>query len=107
MMGASTTAAGRVALTAVPQVHPEAGVQKVGGRWMAVTLDDKLHTFEEAAGVVSEVGERIIELVDGRRTVAGIVEALVEEFEVSRPVCEADTVQFIGKLVEKQVLVLR
>lgn len=73
---------------------------------MAATVNDQLHTFEGEDGLASEVGERIIELVDGKRSVAQIVDALLEEFEVSREQCEADTRKFIGLLVEKQVLVL-
>lgn len=90
----------------VPKVHPETAVSKVGGRWMAATPDERLHTFEAADGAVSEVGERIVELVDGRRSVADIVDVLVDEFEVSRELAEADTLQFIGLLIQKQVLVV-
>lgn len=93
-------------LQTVVRVNPETAVQRVGGRYMAATPDDRLHTFEAGDGSVSEVGERIIELVDGQRTVAGIVEALVQEFEVSREVAEQDTTQFIEMLLGKQVLTL-
>lgn len=95
-----------VLLTHVPKVHPETAVSKVGGRWVAATPDDRLHTFEGPDGVVSEVGERIVELVDGRRTVEAIVQVLVEEFDVSREQAEADTLHFIALLVQKQVLVV-
>ena len=93
----------RVSLTGVPQVHPETALQKVAGRWMAATSDDRLHTFESAEGV-SDVGERIIELVDGVRTVAQIINVVFEEFDVSRALAERDTRQFIELLVSKQVL---
>src|SRR5438094_945997 len=46
----------------VPRVHPETGVQQVGGKWIAATPDDALHYFEDEAGRVSEVGSRIIAL---------------------------------------------
>lgn len=95
-----------VPLTAVPKHHPDAAVQKVAGRWMAATADDHLHTFEEDDGQASDVGERIIELVDGVRTVDAIVTVLTDEFDVSRDICESDTREFIGLLVRKQVLVL-
>lgn len=93
-------------LETVVRVNPETAVQRVGGRYMAATPDNQLHTFEEADGAVSEVGERIVELVDGQRTVGAIVDALVEEFEVSREVAEQDTRQFIEMLLGKQVLTL-
>lgn len=91
-------------LSSVVRVNPETAVQRVGGRYMAATPDDRLHTFEAADGSVSEVGERIIELVDGTRTVGAIVSVLVDEFEVPRDVAEADTKQFIELLLGKQVL---
>ena len=94
---------GPVTVVSVPCVHDEAAVQRVGGRWMAATSDDHLHTFEGPEGV-SEVAERIVELVDGVRTVGDIATVLTEEFEVSRAVAETDTVQFISQLIEKRVL---
>jgi Coenzyme PQQ synthesis protein D (PqqD) len=96
----------RVSLSDVPKVHGETALQKVGGRWVAATPDDQLHSFEGPDGVVSEVGERIVELIDGRRTVADIVEALLSDFEVTREVAELDTLDFIGLLAEKHVLSL-
>lgn len=96
----------RVSLSDVPKVHADTALQKVGGRWVAATPDDQLHSFEGADGVVSEVGERIVELIDGKRSVAAIVEALVNEFEVPREVAESDTLDFIGLLADKHVLSL-
>jgi pyrroloquinoline quinone biosynthesis protein D len=96
----------RVSLSDVPKVHGETALQRVGGRWVAATPDERIHSFEEESGEVSEVAERIVELVDGRRSVADIVAVLVEEFDVTREVAEVDTVDFIGLLVAKQVLAL-
>ena len=93
-------------LVAVPRLHPDAGVQRVGDRMLAVGPDDTLHTFEDEDGQVSEVAERILELVDGRRTVGDIVAVLCEEFEVEPEQCRGDTVSFVRLLVEKKVLVL-
>jgi Coenzyme PQQ synthesis protein D (PqqD) len=78
----------------------------VMGSLMAAGPDNLLHTFEDEQGQVSEVAERIVELVDGRRTVADIVAVLCEEFEVEPEACRADTVAFVSLLVEKKVLVL-
>jgi len=102
-MGVSGVTGG-LNLDTVVRVNPETAVQRVGGRYMAATPDDRLHTFEAPDGSVSEVGERIIELIDGARTLGGIVDVLVEEFEVSREVAEGDTRQFIELLLGKQVL---
>lgn len=73
---------------------------------MAATADERFHTFEDSTGAVSEVGERIITLVDGRRTVADIVEVIRQEFEVEEDVAAADIAGFIELLVEKHVLVV-
>lgn len=91
-------------LTHIPRVHGETALQKVGGRWVAATPDDQLHSFEGVDGVVSEVGERIVELIDGQRSVGEIVGALLNEFEVPREVAELDTLDFIGLLADKHVL---
>ena len=52
----------------------------------------------------SEVGERIMDLVNGVRTVGDIIAVLCEEFDVERDVCTTETVKFVALLVEKQVL---
>lgn len=97
---------GAVRLDAVPRVHPDAAAQKVGGRWVAATADERLHSFEGDAGEVSEVGERVMELIDGRRTVGQIIEVLLGEFDVTRDVAEREVVDFIALLAGKQVLAL-
>jgi pyrroloquinoline quinone biosynthesis protein D len=93
-------------MDAVPRLHAEAGVQRVGDRMLAVGPDDTLHTFEDEGGEASEVAERILELIDGCRTVGDIVAVLCEEFEVEPARCRGDTVSFVRLLVEKKVLVL-
>ncbi len=93
-------------MAAIPRLHPDTGVQRVGGRLLAAGPDAHLHTFEDEAGEVSEVAERIVELVDGRRTVGDIVAVLCDEFEVEPAACRADTLAFVRLLVEKKVLVL-
>jgi hypothetical protein len=90
----------------VPRIHPETGVQRVGGRLMAAGPDDHLHTFETDSGEISEVGERIVELSDGMRTLGQIVTQLCSEFEVDRARCESDAARFVELLVERKVLVV-
>ncbi len=95
-----------VSLSDVPRVHGDTALQKVGGRWVAATPDDQLHSFEGGDGVVSEVGERIVELIDGKRSVEQIIATLLNEFDVPREVAESDTLGFIGLLADKHVLSL-
>ena len=93
-------------MDAIPRVHPSAGVERVGGRLLALGPDDELHTFEDESGVASEVAERIVELSDGTRTLGRIVDALCEEFDVPREVCARDAEEFVKLLIAKKVLVL-
>lgn len=95
-----------VSLSDVLVVHPETGAQRVGGRWAAASPDGGWHTFEDEAGV-SEVGERIMDLIDGERSVGDIVAVLCEEFDVDRSTCERETLAFVAELVQKQVLEAR
>ena len=94
-------------LQAVLTVHPDTGVQRVGGRLLAASSDNFLHTFEDDAGQVSEVAERIVELCDGHRSLDQVVDALCEEFEVERDVCAGDTLQFATLLVSRNILTAR
>lgn len=94
-----------VGLTRVPRLHPGSGVVRVGGRLMATSEDAAVHAFEESDGAVSEVGERIVELVDGKRTVAQIVDVLCSEFEVGREACTVDTLAFLRLLADRKVLI--
>lgn len=96
----------RALMDRIPRLNPEVGAQRVGGRLMVAGPGDHLHTFEDEVGAVSEVGERIVELCDGKRTVAQIVETLCAEFEVEPAECASDTAAFVQDLVEKRVLEL-
>lgn len=96
----------RVSLSAVPRVHPEAAVHRIGGKLMAATDDDRTHTFDGADGAPSAVAERIVELADGQRTVAQIAAELVSEFEVDRMTAERDTIEFLEVLIQKHVMVV-
>jgi len=89
-----------------PRPNPEAALERVGGRWMVATPDDQLHFFVEEGGEEpSAVGDRIIDLADGSRTVREIATAICGEFEVDETTALTDTREFVGLLLEKKVLV--
>ena len=90
----------------IPSRHPSAVVERVGGKTMVATAEDVLHVFVDEQEAPSEVGERLLELSDGTRTVRQIAEALCDEFEVDLETAMGDTEQFITRLVEQKVLVL-
>ncbi|MGI5860971.1 MAG: PqqD family protein [Myxococcales bacterium] len=91
-----------------PAPHPEAAIENVGGRIMAATPDDQLHYFVEDGTdeEPSEVGDRIVELSDGTRTVRQIAECLCEEFDVDLETALSDTAEFVRQLVDCKVLQL-
>ena len=93
-------------INSVPRLNREVAVQRVGGRLLAMGPDDCLHSFEDEAGAPLEAAERIVELVDGRRSVAELARAICDEFDVKAEVSQADALQFIDVLIEKKVLVL-
>ena len=80
-------------------------MEKVGGRWMVATPDDQLHYFVADGGEdASDVGDRIIDLSDGSRTVREIARTICGEFEVDEPTALADTADFVRQLLERKVL---
>lgn len=54
----------------------------------------------ESLYTLNEVGAKVYELIDGKRTVGQICAAILEEFEVSDEQARADVTEFIEKLVE-------
>ena len=67
----------------------------------AILVPIRQHVADlESIYTLDEVGARIWELVDGQRRVKEIRDAIVEEYEVSPDVAEADLVEFIQQLEE-------
>jgi hypothetical protein len=54
----------------------------------------------EALYTLNEVGARVYELIDGKRPVREIVDAIVTEFDVAFETAEADVREFISQLLE-------
>lgn len=60
----------------------------------------KLHTLNDVAG-------EIWKLSDGTMTVDDIISKVIEEFEVDKETANRDVVEFISKLCEMNLLVLK
>jgi hypothetical protein len=52
------------------------------------------------------VGTRIWELIENPIEVNSLIEQLLEEFDVSRELCEQDTLEFLEHLFDKKLLIL-
>jgi hypothetical protein len=56
--------------------------------------------------VFNEVGARIWELADGERSIADLVDIICEEYMVAREEAERDTLEFVQRLVDANLLTL-
>lgn len=61
---------------------------------------------QEAAEVLglNPVGSRVLELIDGRSTVAELIGRLADEYEVDRAELERDVLDFLVELLREGVL---
>ena len=72
---------------------------------MVATADESLHYFVEEGGEdPSLVGDRILDLSDGKHTVREIAAEICGEFEVDAQTALRDTAEFVGQLIERKVL---
>jgi len=62
---------------------------------------------ENMVHILSAVGTRIWELADGRHSLADIVDALCDEFEVQQEQAEQDVRAFVDELAGKGMLELK
>lgn len=53
---------------------------------------------------LNQVGARILDLIDGKSTVAAVLDRLADEYEVERGVLERDMAAFLRELVDGGVL---
>ncbi len=84
-----------------PVRHEQAASQILDGQAMVVLVD------AGRVNLLNQVGTRIWELIDGKRTVRQIAETLVAEFQVTPQVALEDTRTFIANLIERQAVELR
>lgn len=85
-------------LDLVPVHHPDTAGRLLEGEAVVVTpADSHMHTLDP-------VGTWIWENADGERTVAQLVDALCEVFDVDRETAQRDTVVFVQELVTRGIL---
>lgn len=83
-----------------PTPHPQAISRTVEGEAVIVLPESG------QVGILNEVGTKVWELADGRRSLEEIVAAVVEEFEVTPEQARQDVDAFVRELVEKEMLIL-
>jgi len=67
----------------------------IAGEAVILSLDTKVLRGLNA------VGSRVWDLIDGRRTLDDIVDAIVGEFDVERPQAARDVETFLRQLIDK------
>jgi hypothetical protein len=55
---------------------------------------------------LDEIGSRIWELLETPVRISDLIASLTEEFEVEKDECYNDTLEFLGDLKEKQLLII-
>ena len=87
-------------------ISEETVLQRLSDVRFQAVEDETVVIRQEAAEalVLNEVAGRILELVDGRRTVEEIVETLIDEYEIEGATLRADVLSYLSELVEIGVL---
>lgn len=85
---------------AIPQQNPETAARLIDEAMFV------LHAETSELHALNEIGARIWELVDGKRSVADIAAVIETEYDVDQAQAEADVGEFLDELVEKGLVVL-
>jgi coenzyme PQQ biosynthesis protein PqqD len=71
-------------------------------------IDDETVVIRQEAAealVLNEVAGRLLDLIDGRRTVAAIVAELQNEYDVAPETLAADVAAYLTELLESRLLI--
>jgi hypothetical protein len=88
-------------LSVVPKRRDHFSEREIEGETILLGREDRCFHL------LDEVGTFIWTTIDGKRTLAGILDRICEEFEVAREAAEKDLRRFIGELVEKNMVEVR
>jgi hypothetical protein len=109
----------RMAATELPPQHDPASVvdavfvrdetavtRRIAGETIIVPVRNDVADLDSIY-TLNETGSFIWELLDGQRTVATLVDAVVEEFEVDRELAASDVARLVASLRDEGLLRLR
>lgn len=87
-------------LSAIPRRTPSVASRALDGEAVLV------HPGQSKVAVLNDVGSRLWELADGRRSIADMARVIADEYEVSLIKAEADTEAFCRDLAGRGLLTL-
>ncbi|MBD3167637.1 PqqD family peptide modification chaperone [bacterium] len=73
----------------------------VDGNTLLIDINRSLRDEDLGYCVLTGVGDRIWELLDGRHTLERIAGILVEEYDVTREIAEEDLKSFLDELIQR------
>lgn len=68
-----------------------------GQAFIVTPLNSTLH-------IINEVGTRIWQLIEEKKSVQGIIETICEEYEIDQATAKRDTLEFIDSMKKKNIL---
>jgi len=89
-----------ISLNSTIKRNPELVSSNVDGEKVMMSIESG-----EYFGLDS-VGSRIWELIENPIQVEKLIELLLDEFDVEKEQCEADTVDFLDQLFEKRLIII-
>lgn len=85
-------------LSAVPVPAAGMTVKQIGTETIILTESgEQLHTLDQT-------GTYVWSEIDGKKSLGQILDGICDEYDVSRERAQADLIEFIGALEEKQII---
>jgi len=73
--------------------------RKTGNEYVLIPVSDNVADMDSVY-TLNETGAFIWELIDGKRSVSDLIEALAEKYKIDNDTAEADVLSFINKMKE-------
>jgi hypothetical protein len=76
---------------------PSVVTRKTGNEYVLVPVTDNIADMDSVY-TLNETGAFIWELIDGKKSVEVIIDAMTEEYDIDKESAREDVLQFIGKM---------
>jgi methyltransferase-like protein len=83
----------------VPSHSSSVVTRKTGNEYVLVPVSDNVADMDSVY-TLNETGAFIWELIDGKKSISDLINALAEEYKIDIETAEADVLSFINKMKE-------